>query len=211
MSVSGTASSRLPTRYGLFRALAFAGADGHEHLALVRLRLSQIRAPLVRIHSECITGEAFGSLRCDCGAQLDQALRTIVHAGSGILIYLRGQEGRGIGLANKIRAYALQDADHDTVSANRALGLPVDARNYGPAVSLLQELGVLRVRLLTNNPKKVCAVEAAGIVVEERMPLVVGATVENQRYLRTKAEKLGHRLSWTTEHKGTLAMPPTPR
>jgi GTP cyclohydrolase II len=206
----GTATSRLPTRYGLFRAHAFAGADGHEHLALVRLRLSQIRAPLVRIHSECITGEAFGSLRCDCGAQLDQALRTIAQAGSGILIYLRGQEGRGIGLANKIRAYALQDADHDTVSANRALGLPVDARNYEPAVSLLQELGVLRVRLLTNNPKKVCAVEAAGIVVEERMPLVVGATVENQRYLRTKAEKLGH-LSWNTEHLGTLAMLPTPR
>lgn len=189
------ANSRFPTKYGLFRAHAFAGTDGHEHLVLLRARLSQVRAPLVRIHSECITGEALGSLRCDCGAQLEQALRRIVQVGSGMLIYLRGQEGRGIGLANKIRAYALQDADYDTVSANHALGLPADARDYGPAVAMLQEFGVRRVRLLTNNPKKVSAVEAAGIVVEERVPLVVGVTLENIGYLRAKAAKLGHQLS----------------
>src|SRR5690348_9838047 len=153
------ASSRFPTRYGLFRAHAFAGTDGHEHLALLRARWSQACAPLVRIHSECVTGEALGSLRCDCGAQLEQALRRIVQAGSGVLIYLRGQEGRGIGLANKIRAYALQDADYDTVSANQALGLPADARDYGPAVAMLQGFGVRRVRLLTNNPSKVAALE----------------------------------------------------
>ena len=171
MSVHRIATSRLPTKYGLFRAHAFAGADGYEHLALVRLRLSQVRAPLVRIHSECITGEALGSLRCDCGAQLNESLMRIIQAGSGMLIYLRGQEGRGIGLANKIRAYALQDAHHDTVSANSALGLPVDARNYGPAAAMLLEFGVRRVRLLTNNPMKVSAVEAATIVVEERIGL----------------------------------------
>jgi len=138
-------------------------------------------------------------LRCDCGAQLNESLRRIVQAGSGILIYLRGQEGRGIGLANKIRAYALQDAGHDTVSANSTLGLPVDARKYGPAVAMLLELGVRRVRLLTNNPKKVSAVEAAAIVVEERVPLVAGATVENKRYLQTKTEKLGHLLAQNIE------------
>ena len=139
-------------------------------------------------------------MRCDCGAQLNESLRRIVQAGSGILIYLRGQEGRGIGLANKIRAYALQDAHHDTVSANSALGLPVDARNYGPAVAMLLELGVQRVRLLTNNPKKVSAVEAATIVVEERVPLIAGATVENKRYLQAKAEKLGHLLAQNIGH-----------
>jgi GTP cyclohydrolase II len=200
MNVHRIATSRFPTKYGLFRAHAFAGADGYEHLALVRLRLNQVRAPLVRIHSECITGDTLGSLRCDCGAQLNESLRRIVQAGSGILIYLRGQEGRGIGLANKIRAYALQDAHHDTVSANSALGLPVDARNYGPAVAMLLELGVQRVRLLTNNPKKVSAVEAATIVVEERVPLIAGATVENKRYLQAKAEKLGHLLAQNIEH-----------
>src|ERR1700751_278740 len=169
MSVCRVATSRFPTKYGLFRAHAFAGADGYEHLALVRLRLSQVRAPLVRIHSECITGDALGSSRCDCGAQLNESLRRIVQAGSGILVYLRGQEGRGIGLLNKIRAYALQDTHHDTVSANTALGLPVDARSYRAAVEILLELGVRRLRLLTNNPGKVLAVEAAGIVVEGRM------------------------------------------
>jgi GTP cyclohydrolase II len=198
MSVHRIATSRFPTKYGLFRAHAFAGADGYEHLALVRLRLSEALAPLVRIHSECITGEALGSLRCDCGAQLKESLRMIVQAGSGILIYLRGQEGRGIGLANKIRAYALQDAHHDTVSANSALGLPVDARNYGAGVAMLLELGVRRVRLLTNNPKKLSAVEAAGIVVEQRVQLVAGTTVENRRYLQAKAEKLGHLLDRNT-------------
>jgi GTP cyclohydrolase II len=200
MSVHRIATARFPTKYGVFRAHAFAGADGNEHLALVRLKLSQVSAPLVRIHSECITGEALGSLRCDCGVQLNESLRRIVQAGSGILIYLRGQEGRGIGLANKIRAYALQDADHDTVSANSALGLPIDARNYGPATAMLLELGVRRVRLLTNNPKKVSAVEAAAIVVEERVPLVARTTVENKRYLQAKAEKLGHLLAQNVGH-----------
>jgi GTP cyclohydrolase II len=145
----------------------------------VRLRLSQVGASLVRIHSECVTGEALGSLRCDCGAQLNESLRRIVQAGSGVLIYLRGQEGRGIGLANKIRAYALQDADHDTVSANSALGLPIDARNYGPAVAMLLALGVRRVRLLTNNPKKVSAVEAAA------MPRLSIGSPQNREGLRS--------------------------
>jgi GTP cyclohydrolase II len=200
MSVRRIATSRFPTKYGLFRAHAFAATDGCEHLALVRVRFTQARAPLVRIHSECVTGEALGSLRCDCGAQLNESLRRIVERGSGILIYLRGQEGRGIGLANKIRAYALQDGNHDTVSANRALGLPVDARNYAPAVAMLLELGVRRVRLLTNNPNKVSAVEAAAIVVEERLPLIAGATVENKHYLQVKAEKLGHLLAPNIKH-----------
>jgi GTP cyclohydrolase II len=200
MRVHRIGTSRFPTKYGLFRAHAFAGADGCEHLALVRLRCRQVRGPLVRIHSECITGEALGSLRCDCGAQLNESLRRIVEAGSGILIYLRGHEGRGIGLANKIRAYALQDAHHDTVSANSALGLPIDARDYDAAVAMLLELGVRRVRLLTNNPKKVSAVEAAAIVVEERVPLEAGATVENRRYLHAKAEKLGHLLALSIKH-----------
>jgi GTP cyclohydrolase II len=134
-------------------------------------------------------------LRCDCGAQLNESLSRIAQAGSGILVYLRGQEGRGIGLLNKIRAYALQDTHHDTVSANTALGLPVDARNYRAAVEMLLALGVRRLRLLTNNPEKVLAVEAAGIVVEERIPLIAGVTVENKRYLQVKTEKLGHLLA----------------
>lgn len=200
MNVHRIATSRFPTKYGLFRAHAFAAADGCEHLALMRLRFRQAHAPLVRIHSECMTGEALGSLRCDCSAQLNESLRMIVEAGSGILIYLRGQEGRGIGLANKIRAYDLQDDGHDTVSANSALGLPVDARNYAPAIAILRELGVHRVRLLTNNPKKVAAVAAAAIVIEERVPLVAGVTVENERYLQSKAEKLGHLLAQSIKH-----------
>src|ERR1700751_2199726 len=194
MSVCRVATSRFPTKYGLFRAHAFAGADGYEHLALVRLRLSQVRAPLVRIHSECITGDALGSSRCDCGAQLDESLRRIVQAGSGILIYLRGQEGRGIGLRNKIRAYAMQHAGHDTVSANSALGLPVDARNYWPAVAMLLELGIRRVCLSPNNPREVVGGETGTIWLEERVPLQAAVSVENRRYLQPKTAKLGHLL-----------------
>lgn len=186
------AVSRFPTKYGLFEAHAFSDRTGTEHLALIYGEPSSHLAPLVRIHSECITGEVFGSARCECGAQLEQALVRFVEEGTGVLVYLRGHEGRGIGLVNKIRAYALQDAGHDTVSANTTLGLPVDARCYQIAVTMLRQLGISRVRLLTNNPEKVSAVEAGGISVESRIPLVVGVSLGNRDYLKTKAEKLGH-------------------
>jgi 3,4-dihydroxy 2-butanone 4-phosphate synthase/GTP cyclohydrolase II len=147
---------------------------------------------LVRIHSECLTGEVFGSLRCDCQPQLELALEKIAANGAGIVVYMRGHEGRGIGLINKLRAYALQDLGHNTVRANRELGLPVDSRDYAPAVAILRDLGVEKLRLMTNNPDKVRALEAAGIVVTERVPLVTATTADNADYLRTKQEELGH-------------------
>lgn len=149
--------------------------------------------PLVRLHSKCLTGDALGSLRCDCGEQLDAALSGIAAAGSGLLLYLP-QEGRGIGLTDKIRAYALQDGGLDTVEANLALGLPADARDYAGAAAILHYLGVDRVRLLTNNPAKVVGLERHGVSVVERVPLEVGANQVNADYLRTKAERMGHLL-----------------
>jgi 3,4-dihydroxy 2-butanone 4-phosphate synthase/GTP cyclohydrolase II len=184
--------SQLPTRYGHFSIYGYRETQtGLEHVALVLGALPLATPTLVRIHSECLTGEAFGSLRCDCRVQLDMALEAIAAAGSGVVVYLRGQEGRGIGLINKLRAYALQDAGSDTSTANSELRLPIDARDYTAAFSILGDLGVTALRLMTNNPEKIGAAEQAGFQVVERVPLI-GITADNERYLRTKRQKFGH-------------------
>lgn len=183
----------LPTRHGRFTALAFtAGQDETEHLALLRGPLGT-RDVLTRIHSECLTGDVLGSLRCDCGEQLDRALAAIADHGAGVLIYLRGHEGRGIGLGAKLRAYALQEQGLDTIQANRALGLPVDARDYSPASYALHQLGIRSVRLMTNNPDKPAALAAGGIECSEVVPMPATVTPYNREYLAAKADALGHR------------------
>lgn len=185
-------AARLPTAYGEFQVIAYRDAQRCEHLALAR-GLGAGRVPLVRIHSECVTGDLLGSLRCDCGDQLQAALRRIGEADSGLLLYLR-QEGRGIGLANKIRAYALQDRGLDTVEANLALGFPADSRDFGLAATILRDLGVNAIRLLSNNPQKAAALSAQGIAVCETVSHQVGARPENTAYLQAKASRMGHRL-----------------
>ncbi|OWV98786.1 bifunctional 3,4-dihydroxy-2-butanone-4-phosphate synthase/GTP cyclohydrolase II [Rhizobium sp. R693] len=189
-----TAKSEMPTPHGRFEAITFTDAvAGVEHVALVMGDPSRGPFP-VRIHSECLTGEAFGSLRCDCGDQLEMALSIIGGEGAGCLIYMRGHEGRGIGLGRKIEAYGLQDSGLDTVQANKALGLPADARDYTAAASLLTQLGVSEVVLLTNNPDKVAAMEASGIVVKARRGLIAATQANNVAYLTAKREKFGHFL-----------------
>lgn len=193
--VEQVAVTRLPTRYGTFTAYAYRSAlTGADHVALVAGRLDGPAPVLARVHSECLTGDAFGSLRCDCGPQLDDALARIADAG-GVLIYLRGHEGRGIGLAGKLRAYGLQDAGRDTVDANLDLGLPVDDRDYLDAAQILRDLGVGTVRLISNNPAKEEGLRAAGITVAAREPSPTFAGPENVRYLRTKRDRMGHRLT----------------
>jgi 3,4-dihydroxy 2-butanone 4-phosphate synthase/GTP cyclohydrolase II len=184
----------IPTPFGSFRASAYVRGDGTEHIALVRGEPSAVDAPLVRVHSECLTGDLFASLRCDCGLQLRSALRRIAEDGCGVLVYLRGHEGRGIGLPAKLAAYRLQDAGHDTVQANLELGLPVDARDYGDAAEILLDLGLPAVRLLTNNPAKTAHLRAGGLDVVP-VPLQIAANPHNVRYLRTKRERLGHDLA----------------
>jgi GTP cyclohydrolase II len=195
-SVTLLAEAALPTRYGKFNVAVFEvdGMPG-EVAALMRGPLHSSVTPLVRLHSECLTGDVLGSLRCDCGEQLSAALELIATAGSGVLLYLP-QEGRGIGLANKIRAYALQDTGLDTVDANLALGLPVDRREYASAAAILRDLGLRQVRLLTNNPAKRAALEKHGIRVVERVPLTVPPNADNRQYLRTKADRMGHLLAF---------------
>lgn len=189
--VRRVATTTLPTRHGLFAAVVYRElATGAEHLALVAGRVDGSSEPLVRLHSECLTGDALGSTRCDCGPQLAAALDRIAREG-GVVVYLR-QEGRGIGLVNKIRAYALQDQGLDTVEANRALGLPVDARDYAAGAAILRDLGLSTVRLLTNNPAKVEGLIMQGVCVVRREPLLVGASAQNVRYLATKAQRMGH-------------------
>lgn len=194
--VEEVASADLPTAYadGVLRVHAFRSAiDGMEHLAIVRAPFG--RAPLVRVHSECLTGDALGSLRCDCGPQLNEAQRLISEdSQGGVVVYLRGQEGRGIGLGNKIRAYALQDQGLDTLDANTALGLPADARHYGIAAQILKALGIDHLRLLTNNPAKAEALAGYGLCVDERLPLVIPPNPFNRRYLATKGARFGHSL-----------------
>jgi GTP cyclohydrolase II len=191
MRITATTSALLPTRHGTFQSHAFRFANGEEHLALVLGEWEERAAVLTRVHSECLTGEALGSLRCDCAAQLDEALASIAAAGRGVVVYLR-QEGRGIGLFNKIRAYRLQDQGLDTVEANVRLGLPADARDYGSAVAILEWLGITRVRLMTNNPHKMNALAQGGIVVVERVPIAPTPHAGNAAYLATKRERMGH-------------------
>ncbi|STX41978.1 riboflavin biosynthesis protein RibA [Legionella donaldsonii] len=195
MLVEEAATTRIPLQnYGDFSMTVFHNKlDSAEHFALIKAPKVTNKIPLVRIHSECITGDVFGSCRCDCGAQLQQAISQIADEG-GILLYLR-QEGRGIGLANKLKAYALQEQGFDTVDANLQLGLPADNRNYAVAFQILKYLGVDTLRLLTNNPHKVEAIEKYGLKVSERVPLLIRPTQENRDYLKTKQEKLGHLLT----------------
>ena len=189
------AESRLPTRFGTFRIQVFpSDRDGKDNVALIMGDWTATDAVLCRLHSECLTGDVLGSLRCDCGEQLDAALKRIAEEGQGVLLYLR-QEGRGIGLINKIRAYRLQDAGADTVEANERLGFAPDHRDYSDALDMLRHLNVHRVRLMTNNPRKIAALEAGGIEVAERLVHECDANAHNETYLATKARKLGHMFS----------------
>jgi 3,4-dihydroxy 2-butanone 4-phosphate synthase/GTP cyclohydrolase II len=193
--VERVAQTRLPTRHGEFTAYGYRSRiDGSEHLALAYGDLGGPEPVLARVHSECLTGDVFGSQRCDCGPQLDEALEQVVAAGRGVVVYLRGHEGRGIGLVAKLEAYALQDAGRDTVDANLDLGLPADARHYGAASQVLRDLGVSHVRLLTNNPDKSEALDDFGIVVVDQVPLTPRPNEHNLRYLRTKRDRMGHQL-----------------
>jgi len=189
--VSLRAEAKVPTSHGSFRFLAYKDRiTGTDHIAVVSGDLSE-DAALVRVHSECLTGEAFGSLKCECGPQLDAALDAIEQDG-GVVIYMRGHEGRGIGLINKLRAYSLQERGLDTVDANLALGLPADARDYAAAAGILADLGIERVRLLTNNTDKVNQLRGLGLDIVEQVPLLVGVGPNNHQYLATKAERMGH-------------------
>ena len=187
------AAAEVPTRHGVFTCAVF-DHDGTEHLAFVRGDVEDLiggEPVLVRVHSECLTGDVFGSLRCDCGEQLDRALARIAEVGRGVLVYLRGHEGRGIGIGHKITAYRLQDGGLDTVDANLAQGLPADARTYDQAAAILRHLGVHQVRLMTNNPHKCDELAEHGIEVVERIPSITEPTAENEAYLRTKVERMG--------------------
>ncbi|WP_027660863.1 bifunctional 3,4-dihydroxy-2-butanone-4-phosphate synthase/GTP cyclohydrolase II [Salinispora fenicalii] len=191
------AEARLPTQHGVFRALGYCGDyDSAEHVALVMGDLGDGRDVLVRVHSECLTGDVFGSLRCDCGPQLDAALERVAQEGRGVVLYLRGHEGRGIGLLHKLQAYQLQDLGRDTVDANLELGLPADARDYGTGAQILYDLGVRSMRLLTNNPAKRAGLEGYGLTVIGRLDLPVRPHPENMDYLRTKRDRMGHLLEF---------------
>jgi 3,4-dihydroxy 2-butanone 4-phosphate synthase/GTP cyclohydrolase II len=193
--VKRVATAKLPTEYGEFHVHAFENQVDHQtHVALVKGDIGDGRDLLVRVHSSCLTGDGLHSIRCDCGAQLDAAMRKIADEGRGVLLYLN-QEGRGIGLANKIRAYELQDEGFDTVEANERLGFKADQRDYGMGVQILRDLGVRSMRLLSNNPRKLVGVEGYGLSVTEWLPLEIPAHESTRRYLKTKKEKLGHKLS----------------
>lgn len=184
----------LPTDFGTFRAIAYTNiVDNKEHVALVKGEINSERPLLVRVHSECLTGDVFHSHRCDCGPQLEAALKQIDAEGSGVLLYMR-QEGRGIGLINKLKAYALQEQGFDTVDANLKLGFPADLRDYGIGAQILKDLGIRKMRLLTNNPRKIKGLEGYGLEVVERLPIQMDANEDNNSYLRTKKSKLGHLL-----------------
>jgi 3,4-dihydroxy 2-butanone 4-phosphate synthase / GTP cyclohydrolase II len=193
--VEQVASARIPTEHGVFQAVGYrAAVDASEHIALVFGELGDGEDVLVRVHSECLTGDVFGSLRCDCGPQLNAALARVAIEGRGVVLYVRGHEGRGIGLMHKLQAYQLQDQGRDTVDANLELGLPADARDYGTGAQILYDLGVRSMRLLTNNPAKRSGLEGYGLRVVGRESLPVRPTPENVRYLRTKRDRMGHLL-----------------
>ncbi|ALG11644.1 bifunctional 3,4-dihydroxy-2-butanone-4-phosphate synthase/GTP cyclohydrolase II [Kibdelosporangium phytohabitans] len=203
MQVVRVAEARIPTAHGTFRAVGYDSLlDGIEHIALVYGEIGDGTEVLVRVHSECLTGDVFGSLRCDCGPQLDAALEAVASEGRGIVLYMRGHEGRGIGLMHKLQAYQLQDNGADTVDANLALGVPADARDYGTGAQILSDLGVKTMRLLTNNPAKRVGLEGYGLTVVDRVPLSVWPNPENLRYLRTKRDRMGHELGNLEQFEG---------
>ena len=193
--VRRVAEARIPTQWGDFTCYVYESLlDGDQHLALVRGAVQGTGDVLVRVHSECLTGDVFGSLRCDCGLQLAAAIERVAEQDMGVVVYLRGHEGRGIGIAHKLRAYTLQDEGHDTVDANLELGLPIDSREYGIGAQILVDLGITTMRLLTNNPAKYGGLEGYGLEIVERVPLQSVPNPENLRYLRTKQQRLGHLL-----------------
>ena len=198
--VRRVSEARIPTQYGDFTAHVFESLlDGAEHLAFVRGEVSGKTNVLVRVHSECLTGDVFGSLRCDCGVQLDRAMERVAREGEGVVVYLRGHEGRGIGLGHKLRAYSLQDQGRDTVEANIELGFPPDSREYGIGSQILVDLGVTTMRLMTNNPAKYGGIDGYGLEIVERVPLNIEPNTENIAYLRAKQEKMGHLLDLTPD------------
>ncbi len=189
------AEAHLPTKYGTFKIYGYRNTlDNSEHVALVMGEIKEDEPVLVRVHSECLTGDIFGSLRCDCQSQLHTALKMIADEGKGVLVYMRGHEGRGIGIINKIKAYALQEKGYDTVEANHKLGFRTDLRDFGTGAQILLDLGVRKMKLITNNPRKIVALEGFGLEVVDRVPIVINPNPHNRQYLEAKKEKCGHLL-----------------
>lgn len=201
--VENVAQAKIPTVHGEFTAYGYRDTlDGQGHVALVLGEIGDGTDMLVRVHSECLTGDVLGSLRCDCGPQLDAAMAAVAKEGRGVVLYIRGHEGRGIGLLDKLRAYSLQDEGADTVDANLMLGLPQDARDYGTGAQILADIGIKSMRLLTNNPAKRAGLEGYGISIVDRVPLIVGENDHNREYLRTKIERMGHETDEAAHDEG---------